>query len=75
MRHRVIAVCLMLAVLAACGGAKEREAKYMERGRALFEQGDLVKARLEFRNVLQVNPDAVDAQYYLGLIAEQEGEW
>lgn len=75
MSYRLFAVCLLLALVTACGGAKEREAKYLQRGKALFEQGDFVKAQLEFRNVLQINPDAADAQYYLGLIAEQEGDW
>ncbi len=34
---------LVVAIWAAgCGDGEQREAKYVERGKALFEQGDLV---------------------------------
>ena len=43
-RHRLIVVCLLLVLVAACGGGEQREAKYLQRGKVLFEQGDFVKA-------------------------------
>ncbi len=61
------------ALIAGCGGAEEREAKYVERGKALYDQGDLVKAEVEFKNALQINPRGLEARYYMGLIAEREG--
>lgn len=68
-------VPLIFAIWAAgCGGAEQRETKYLERGKALFEQGDLVKAGLEFRNALQINPKGIEARYHMGLIAEREGD-
>ena len=36
-------------LLGACERPKEQEAKYTEHGKALYEQGDLVKATLEFK--------------------------
>ncbi|HYD32270.1 MAG TPA: tetratricopeptide repeat protein [Azospirillaceae bacterium] len=71
---RFFAAALAVAALVGCGGAEEREAKYFERGAQLFEQGDYTKARLQFKNVLQINPRAAPAYYYLGLIAETEGD-
>lgn len=70
-----IVVALLVVLLAACGGKEERESKYLERGKALFDKGDFVKAQLEFRNALQINPKGIDAQYHLGLIAEREANW
>ena len=62
-------------VLAACDGAEEREAAYFERGKALFEEGDFTKARLELKNARQINPLNMEALYYLGLIAERERDY
>lgn len=58
--------------LGACEKPKEQEAKYTEHGKSLYQQGDLVKAALEFKNALQINPVASEPQYYLGLIAEKQ---
>jgi tetratricopeptide (TPR) repeat protein len=72
---RLFVACLLTIIVVACGGAEEREAKYLSRGKALYEQGDLVKARLEFQNALQINPKGAEGLYYLGLINEAQGEW
>lgn len=58
--------------LAGCDGAEKREAAHFERGKALFAEGNLAKARIEFKNTMQINPLNVEALYYLGLIAEKE---
>jgi tetratricopeptide (TPR) repeat protein len=60
-------------LIAACGSPQEREAKHLESGKTLYESGDLVKAILEFRNALQINPRGVEARYYVGLILERQG--
>jgi tetratricopeptide (TPR) repeat protein len=59
-------------LLGACEKPKEQEAKYTEHGKSLYDKGDLVKATLEFKNALQINPLASVPQYYLGLIAEKQ---
>ena len=52
----------MISGLAACGGAEDRKAKYFERGKELFEQGNYVKSELEFKNVLQIDPKQAEAR-------------
>src|ERR1700761_2557031 len=59
-------------LLTACDSAKDREAKYVEHGKALYASGDIVKASLEFKNALQINPASTEPRYYLGLIAEKQ---
>ena len=44
----------------------------MANGKALYESGDLAKAQIEFKNALQIQPAQLEAQYYLGLIAEKQ---
>ncbi len=61
-----------LLLLAACDSPKEKEAKYIGHGKELYEGGDFVKAALEFKNALQINPAGTESQYYLGLIAEKQ---
>ena len=71
----VAAVLLFVFLLAGCGGAEERKAKYLERGKTYFEEENYDKARVEFKNVLQIDPKSADSHYFLGQIAEREQEW
>ena len=76
MRLAVI-ICLVSVVasfVAGCG-KEDRVQAYLERGIALFDQGDLVKARLELKNVLQIEPKQPQAWFLLAQIHEQEEEW
>ncbi|WP_374310918.1 tetratricopeptide repeat protein [Dongia sp.] len=72
LRLIVIAVTILLA---ACGSPQEREAAHLQNGKALYANGDLVKAMLEFRNALQINPTGTEARYYVGLILERQGNF
>lgn len=62
----VVVACAV--VLAACSSPEEKKAKFYEKGRQLFEQGDLVKARLEFKNAIQIDPKYARAYYMLGRV-------
>lgn len=71
--HATLALCL--AGLLACSSPEEQASKYYEKGMALLEQGNLIKARIELQNALQIRPDMSDASYALAQIAEQQGDW
>ncbi len=58
----------LLAVLAACDTAEERAEAHYQRGVELVEQGDNVKAQLEFRNALKLDQTHVQARYEFGKI-------
>jgi Tfp pilus assembly protein PilF len=64
---------LMVAILAACGGPEEKKLKFYNKGKELYEKGDYVKAKLEFKNAVQIDPKYVDAYYMLGIIALKSG--
>ena len=70
----VLAVVMATTILAACGDANQREAKYLVRGEALFEKGEYEKARLEFKNAAQIKPTDPEVRYRLGLVDEAEGD-
>lgn len=69
LRHLTFVLALTLAVT-ACDDASDREAKYLERGKELYGKSEYIKAGLEFRNALQINPKSVEATYYMGLLDE-----
>ncbi|MFC1589238.1 tetratricopeptide repeat protein [Pseudomonadota bacterium] len=69
---------LMLAtlfVLAGCGGAEERKEVYLEKAKLFLESGNLDKARIELKNVLQIDPKDAEARFQLGEIFDQKKEY
>ncbi len=60
-----------LLFLAACSSSEDRAKSYYESGLEYVEQGDLVKANLEFRNALKLDANYVDALFALGKVEEQ----
>ena len=55
-------------LLGACGGVEEKKMKFFNKGKALFEKGDYVKARLEFKNALQIDSKFAQGYYMLGRV-------
>ncbi len=72
---RSLALATVFLIITACDSPQEREAKHLQNGKELYASGDLVKALLEFRNALQINPTGVDARYLVGLILERQGNF
>ena len=68
-----IALCVILAALAGCQGALSRGAAYVKRGQQYMEEGQFAKARIEFRNALQLTPASADVRFYNGVVAERLG--
>ncbi|NIP27436.1 MAG: hypothetical protein GWO38_27405, partial [Phycisphaerae bacterium] len=65
-------VIALVILLSGCSGSEERQAEYLSRAKEHFEAGNLDKARIEAKNVLQINPKNAEGRYYLGLIAEKD---
>jgi tetratricopeptide (TPR) repeat protein len=43
-------------------------------GRAAFEKGDLDQAATKFRHAIKLQPESSDAQRYLGMVLEKQGD-
>lgn len=69
-----IVFCAITA-LAACDNAAELKAKYLERGKSLYEAGDFTKARLELKNALKIDPKDSNAQFVLAEVQESLQNW
>ena len=75
---RISIVLLLMGLIAAatgCGGSEARKDKAMERGQQLYAQRAYAKARVEFRNALQVDPKDAAAWTLLGETNEALGEF
>jgi Tfp pilus assembly protein PilF len=56
-------VVLAVFTLSACFDIEARKQRHFDRGVELFEAGDDVRARLEFRNVLQIDDRSAPGWY------------
>lgn len=75
-RQTLLALLVACAcALPACSTPESKVESFNKRGQALLAKGDLVKARLEFQNALQVNPSAVPSLFGLAVVAERSRDW
>jgi len=63
-----------LAILAGCGGAQSRYASHMEKGNEFLAAENYEKARIEFRNALQILPNDAQGRYQYGRSMERLGK-
>ena len=69
---RTVALLAIIALVAGCSGPEDKKMKFFNKGQTLFEKGDYTKARLEFRNALQIDPKFDRAHYMLGMVELKE---
>ncbi|MEO1688120.1 MAG: tetratricopeptide repeat protein, partial [Pseudomonadota bacterium] len=62
-RAGLLASAGLVVLLAACDSAEERAAQHLERGFALQQEGKPGKANLEFRNVIKLQPENIEARF------------
>jgi putative PEP-CTERM system TPR-repeat lipoprotein len=71
----VLALAISATLLVGCGGAEERKSVYMEKAMSSMAAGDYDKARIELKNVLQIDPKDADAHYQLGTVFEKQKDY
>lgn len=71
----VLAMAASVSLLVACTSGEERQQQYYEKAKTLYEQGNMEKARVEVKNVLQINPEHADARYLMALLEERDQNW
>ncbi len=62
-------------LLAGCMSPEDRAAAYLSEAQAFYEAGELVYAKVEARNALQIEPKNAEARYLLALINEEEEDF
>ncbi|MDP7271774.1 MAG: tetratricopeptide repeat protein, partial [Gammaproteobacteria bacterium] len=64
-----------IALLAGCESPAERAAGYLAKADQFYKDENLVKAELEVRNTLQIEPKNADARLLLAQIAESRQDY
>lgn len=78
MKFRMImalTVLIGLSGLVACGGVEGRKQKYLEQAEASFQKGDFEKARINFKNVLQIDPKDIKGREGFARTLEKLQDW
>src|SRR5450755_995768 len=73
MRFGSLAALVLATLLVACGGAQARKSGYMAKGREYLAAQNFEKARLEFRNAVQLDPNDAEASFLAGQADERLG--
>lgn len=71
----LIALLSFAFVLASCGGSEDRKAKYLEEGISKYNEENFDKARISFKNVLQIDPKDIEGRFWMGKTMEEQKEW
>ena len=59
----VFTVLMVLGLVLGCGTMEQKRDKFLQEGKALYDKGDYTRARLQFKNALQIDP-----KFALGLL-------
>jgi tetratricopeptide (TPR) repeat protein len=73
-KFAVVLVCAVL-VISGCGGADSRKEKYLQSGNEHYFQDDCKKAKLDYKNALQIDPKSVDGLVGLARCMLEDKEW
>ena len=71
----VLVQCLVVFLLQGCSDLDTQKMRHLERGKTHFEQARYEKARVEFKNVVQLAPEDADAHFWLAHAQERLGNW
>lgn len=70
----VLIAAITISMLVSCGGAAERSQKYLDKAEEYYQSENYKKAKVEIKNVLQINPKNADARVLLARINQREGD-
>ncbi len=75
-KYNVVLWASFIAILmVACGSPEQERMKFFNKGEALYEKGEYVKARLEFKSSLQIDPKFALAYHRLGQCEARLKSW
>ena len=72
---RLFVSLLVVMLLSACSGPDAKKTRFYTRAQTLMNGGNLVKAELELKNAIQIDPKYADAHYLMGQVAMKRGKY
>lgn len=64
------AASILATTLIACGGAEDRKISYLEKSKVYLADKNYKKAKIELKNVLQIDPKFAEAYFLMGKLNE-----
>ena len=61
-------IFIVISLLTCCSTPEEKKMGYYTKAKTLYEQNELVKARIELRKAIRIDPKFVDAYYLLAML-------
>lgn len=74
-RRFLLSICLAGFLISGCASPEQKTKNYIENGMKFLSAGELDKAKIEFKNALQIQKNNNDALYGLVLTYEKEADW
>lgn len=71
----ILLLTIYVALIVGCSSPEDRAAEFMHKASKLHAEGDLVKAQLEVRNVIQLRPNYTEAWVLWGKIQVAQENW
>ena len=65
---RLLAVVVLVGFIVSCGGPEQKKMKFYNKGKAFYEKEDFVRAKLEFKNAIQIDPKFAEAHLELAYV-------
>jgi tetratricopeptide (TPR) repeat protein len=65
----------LLVLVQGCSKPEDKVKVYLASGKSLYQQGNLDKAKIEFKNALQLDSKQPEAYFHLALIDEKNQNW
>jgi len=72
---KILIFIFLLVTLQGCGKPDDKIKHYLDSGKSLYKEGNYDKAKIEFKNVLQLDGKRAEAYYHLALIDEKKENW
>jgi len=67
---KLVVLCVSL-LLVSCGDSSNSKQSHLNKGVQFLKENELQKARVEFKNALQIDPKFAQAYYYMGQLEEK----
>lgn len=69
---KLTAASILVLSITACGGAEDRKAAYLEKGKTYLADKNYKKAKIEFKNVIQIDPKFAQPYFYIAQLSEKD---
>ena len=73
--NKLVVILFAIFLISGCGGADSRKVKYLESGDLHYFEDDCTKAKLDYKNALQIDPKSVVGLVGLSRCMLEEKEW